>query len=406
MTTKMTNKMTNKMTTNKPIAPERHSTVAGGSTAARVMACPGSVELCKQAPSMPTSGYAKEGSMLHAAIAVLVQDNLPPHEMLGFVHDGVELDSGLLEEKLIPALDAFDTYINALEDETGSPATILVEQEVSFGRYIPGAFGSCDVLVRSGGRVVVLDWKFGRGVQVQAEENAQLLFYAAAAARTPALSALFDDAEDVDLVIIQPPGISVWQTTLPRLSKFEHALKDAVTKSQQPGAKISAGDHCRWCPAKGAAVCPEMNGALERAVITDISKLDVTKLGKACEQSYILEHLIKDLRQMVQTALENGVAVPGWKLVDKRATRKWAVDEAEITAEFGGIGTDKLYKTELLSPAQMEKVLKEYSLVIPAGLLKTLSSGHTLAPESDKRPSVLGKIELKTALDKIKKRGS
>ena len=426
MTTKMTNKMTNKMTTNKPpIAPERHSTVAGGSTAARVMACPGSVDLCKQAPSMPTSGYAKEGSMMHAAIAVLVQDNLPPHEMLGFVHDGVELDSGLLEEKLIPALDAFDTYINALEDETGSPATILVEQEVSFGRYIPGAFGSCDVLVRSGGRVVVLDWKFGRGVQVQAEENAQLLFYAAAAARTPALSALFDDAEDVDLVIIQPPGISVWQTTLPRLSKFEHALKDAVTKSQQPGAKISAGDHCRWCPAKGAAVCPEMNGALERAVLMngalehavlmsgaqeravlkELAKLDVTKLGKACEHSYILEHFIKDLRQMVQTALENGVAVPGWKLVDKRAPRKWAVDDAEITAEFGGIGTDKLYKTELLSPAQMEKVLKEYSLVIPAGLLKTVSSGHTLAPESDKRPSVLGKLELKTALDKIKKGG-
>ena len=54
----------------------------------------------------------------------------------------------------------------------------------------------------------------------------------------------------------------------------------------------------------------------------------------------------------------------------------------------------------------MEKVLKEYSLVIPAGLLKTVSSGHTLAPESDKRPSVLGKIELKTALDKIKKGGS
>jgi len=75
-----------------------------------------------------------------------------------------------LKKKLIPALDAFDTYINALEDETGSPATILVEQEVSFGRYIPGAFGSCDVLVRCGGRVVVLDWKFGRGVQVQAEK--------------------------------------------------------------------------------------------------------------------------------------------------------------------------------------------------------------------------------------------
>ena len=54
----------------------------------------------------------------------------------------------------------------------------------------------------------------------------------------------------------------------------------------------------------------------------------------------------------------------------------------------------------------MEKVLKEYGLAIPAELLKTVSSGHTLVPESDKRPSVLGKIELKTALDKIKKGGS
>jgi len=74
-------------------------------------------------------------------------------------------------------------------------------------------------------------------------------------------------------------------------------------------------------PAKGAAVCPEMNGALERAVLTDLAKLDVTKLGKACEQSYILEHLIKDFAaDGTDRAGDRGGRPPGGSVVDKRAT--------------------------------------------------------------------------------------
>jgi hypothetical protein len=50
------------------------------------------------------------------------------------------------------------------------------ETRVTFGDVIPDVFGSTDFLGRLGDKAIVLDWKFGDGVAVEAEENAQLMF--------------------------------------------------------------------------------------------------------------------------------------------------------------------------------------------------------------------------------------
>ena len=393
--------MTTKKEPANNIAPARHSTVVGGSTAKRVMACPASVELCRTAPKLPTSDYAREGSMLHEAIAAVIGDNLDPVEMIGYEYDGLTLTEELYEEKLLPAVRAFDKYIDALEDTTGETATIMVEQEVNFGKYLPDAFGSCDVLVRVGDRVCVIDWKFGR-VAVSAEENSQLMFYASAAARTEGTKLLFEDAVDVDLVIIQPPSeADIWETTLPRLTKFERELKAAVKAAKGKNPRLKAGDHCRWCAAKGAMLCPLMNGALERAEKTDITTLDTEKLGRAYKQSFILEQFIKDLRQMIELALEQGVEVPGCKLVAKRATRKWKNEEEAAVALSEYLSEEEAYKRDLISPAQAEKLYKKLKVGLPEELIEKVSSGNTLAPEDDPRPAVQTEANLVKALNKI-----
>jgi len=87
------------------LAPARHSDVVGGSTAKRVIACPGSVALCAQMPKLEGSSYAKEGSMLHAVIAACLDENTNPDDMLGFELDGVVLTKELIEEKLAPCLE-------------------------------------------------------------------------------------------------------------------------------------------------------------------------------------------------------------------------------------------------------------------------------------------------------------
>lgn len=370
-----------------------HSNVVGGSTAKRVLACPGSVALVQQMPPQPSSVHADTGTLLHNTIASILETGKPPHEFLGATYNAIELTEDLLERKLLPALAALD------EIDPDKMMEYAVEQVVGFGNALPGVFGSADLVGRIGNRGVLLDWKFGDGVAVDAKENPQALFYCAAALRTTKTKWAFLDVEDIEIIIVQPPYVKRWVTTPARVKQFEAELMLAVRAAEQPDAPLAAGDHCRWCTAK--TICPVVSGAVARAARTAIKTVNVDRLAEALGQIDLLEGYIKDARDMAQQLLENGVEVPGWKLVPKRATRKWADDKKVLTAlTEAGLNIEQL--TDPKSPAQMEKVLKKHNVPMPTDLIVSVSTGNTLAPEDDPRPAVLqiGK-QLTAALGKI-----
>jgi len=82
----------------------QHSTIVGGSTAKRVINCPGSVALVQQVPPKPSSSYADEGTLLHNVIATILETNKSARDFLGTMHNGIELTEDRLERKLLPAL--------------------------------------------------------------------------------------------------------------------------------------------------------------------------------------------------------------------------------------------------------------------------------------------------------------
>ena len=86
----------------------QHSSIVGGSTAKRVIACPGSVTLVQQMPPKPSSKYADEGTLLHNAIADVLGQGSFPASHIGASYQGVTLTEELHAEKLIPALRALD----------------------------------------------------------------------------------------------------------------------------------------------------------------------------------------------------------------------------------------------------------------------------------------------------------
>ena len=93
---------------------------------------------------------------------------------------------------------------------------------------------------------------------------------------------------------------------------------------------------------------------------------------------------------MAQQALENGIAIPGFKLVPKRPTRQWVNDEGALEAlKEMGLELDELTETKLRSPAQIEKTLKKRKLDLPKDHVVAVSTGNTIAPESDPRPAAL-----------------
>lgn len=364
-----------------------HSNIVGGSTAKRVINCPGSVKLVQQMPPKPESEHAARGTLLHNVMAELLEFDKKPEQMLGATYKDQVLTQELLDEKVIPALQALDQV---------GPMEYMVETRVGFHDFLPGVFGSTDLLGRLGSRAVVLDWKFGDGVMVDADNNPQLLFYAAAAMRTEACKWVFEGATEIELIIVQPPEIRRWVTDKARVVSFEQELAKAVKRAQQEGAPLETGDHCRWCAAK--PVCPKMNGAVDRAVHQQIVNLDKAQLADYLAKADVLEDWIKDLRALAFQVLESGSDLPGYKLVAKRGVRQWKDEES--TKKFLYAELVEPYKElELISPAQAEKALKKIGRELPAELVKTVSSGSTLAPESDPRPAVLN---LGNALARLK----
>ena len=368
-----------------------HSNVVGGSTAKRVINCPASVKLVQRMPPQAESEHAARGTLLHNVIAEILEFGKKPEQCLGTKYKDQVFTQELLDDKITPALAALEAI------DPDNLMEYAVESRVGFGDFLPGVFGSTDLLGRIGKRAIVLDWKFGDGVVVDAVENPQLLFYAAAAMRTDAVSWVFKGAEEIECIIVQPPMVRRWVTTPTRVQEFEQELAYAVRLSTWDTAPIQTGDHCKWCAAK--PICPQMTGAVDRALQTQLADLPKEQLTMQLQQADMLEDYIKSLRALAFQMLESGSPLPGYKLVAKRGTRQWA-NEHEVDAWVDVNKIENAYDTKLKSPAQMEKLVGKKGL--PDELVVTISSGSTLAPDSDPRPAVLqiGK-QLTAALSKL-----
>lgn len=373
----------------------QHSNIVGGSTAKRVINCPGSVALVQKMPPKPSSKYADEGTLLHNVMAELIMSEEPPEYYIGTRYEDQILTFELVEEKILPALRALDVI------DPEHKMEIEAETRVGFGDLLPGVFGSTDLIGRLGNRAVVLDWKFGDGVMVEVEENPQLMFYAAAAMRTPEAQWAFEGVTEIECVIVQPPEVRRWVTTPERIAKFELELVQAVKQAEKPDAKLSVGDHCRWCAAK--PICPKMTGAVDRALKVQLDNLDAPKISAYLKNADMLEDWIKDLRALALQMLESGAKLPEYKLVAKRAIRSWSDEEKAKVALFAyGLTESEVMETTVVSPAKAEKALKKRKIGLPEDLVVAISSGNTLASVDDPRPEVmlLGK-QLSAALSKL-----
>ena len=373
----------------------QHSNIVGGSTAKRVINCPGSVALVQKMPPKPSSEHADRGTLLHNMMEEILVSGDAPESFIGARYNDQILTQELIDEKIKPAMEALDAI------DPDQTMEYEVETRVGFGDLLPGVFGSTDLIGRIGSRALVLDWKFGDGVMVEVEENPQLMFYAAAAMRTKEAQWAFDGATEIEMVIVQPPEVRRWVTTPKRIAAFELQLYQAVKISELPNAKLAVGDHCRWCAAK--PICPLMTGAVDRALKVQIEALPAPQISDYLKTADMLEEWIKDLRSLALQMLESGAKLPEYKLVAKRAIRSWSDEEKAKIALFAyGLTESEVMETSVVSPAKAEKALKKRKVSLPDDLVVAISSGNTLASADDPRPEVmlLGK-QLSAALSKL-----
>ena len=378
------------------ITPSDHSNLVGGSTASRRNGCPRRFSLEQLVPDTPSSSvYAQEGTTLHEILAIALEHDKEPTSMLPFTfkteRDGgweFTVDADLWADKGEPALRAFDTFVAEQEERLGEPVRFLIETRVEFPG-IPGAFGTSDVIARCGNEIYVIDWKFGRGI-VPAEENKQLLFYAAGALNTARLffehMTLTGDTP-VTMAIIQPmrPGvIDVWKTDLLRLHHYEIELLQAIAYIKQDGlnAPIQAGSWCHFARCK--AVCPLHISAARKLSdrFADLKAATETtkpppndlpeRLADMLDLVDMVEDWCKEVREQAHKQAERGVAIPGWVLeAGRKGPRKWAIEEDQVLEVFTGpeygIDPDAIAPRKVLTLPQVEKILKRDGKVIPDG---------------------------------------
>lgn len=415
----------------------------GGSVIGRVIACPGSVALVKSVPERHSSAYADEGTFAHA----LAEECLSQRLFDASQKIGDEVWSPKLASRKAVTTEmaaAVQVYLDAVQEEMNrSPDPVLLIEE-RFTLPISTAeegevFGANDALVYhpSLGRLVVFDYKHGAGVSVSVEDSPQLKFYAAGAA----LSHPEWSIAELELVIVQPrardadqydvPGVKPWPMDTFELIEFVGTVEQAVARAKdiellpakttdtlvdESGAEwkpYAAGEHCRWCDA--AAVCPVKQQEVVASIGLDFhdvagispkalpepKDMDTARIAALLQGLDVLTAWANQVRDFAYNCLVQGVAIPGYKLVDKQGRRKWIDAEGDIAAYVEmvyGVEADDIFPRKLVTITEAERLVKakitdkaaRKAALDDLSLRFTLkdSSGLTMVPDTDKRDAV------------------
>ena len=366
-----------------------HSKI-GASSADRWMTCPGSVRLSAGLPNY-TSEFAAEGTAAHTLAEQCYTSGMAPETFIG---KDIHVDKFEIEVTQ-DMCDAVQVYLDTIKDVTKAGGDARVEVRFHLTSVNAALFGTGDfVHFHPTTKVLtVLDYKHGVGKPVNVKNNSQLKYYALGA-----LLELKVGADKVVYGIVQPrcphPDGPVRTETIDALDLMEFAddLVKAVKRTEDPNAPLVPGDHCRWCPA--AAVCPALRAKADTAAASKFKPIagaayDKALLVKALADIDVIENWCKSVREFAYSEAERGEEVPGWKLVAKRATRKWLDAVAARTWLLGKNfkHADIETQPELRTPAQIEKVVGKAHAADLATFVKSESSGHTLVSNDDKRPA-------------------
>lgn len=372
----------------------KHS-VLGASSAHRWMACPGSIglvdSLIKEGQSIRTAGFAaKEGTAAHEMLAKCLIEG---KEIWEFAGATIEVDGNTFEfdEDMQEAVQLVADFV---DEKLGKhpKSELLIEKPLSSNTH-PQAFGTPDIVIVSpGDRIIIVDFKYGRGVSVEPDE-AQLKYYAYLCCEKYLKGE--DSVKVVELWIAQPriphpKGIMRQHVTNVKELKtfwFDEVLP-AMNETSNPDAALVMGDHCRFCPAKSN--CPALRGeVLNFPIDSDPSFLSSEELGELLEKKSAILKCFESLEGEAFARAVQGDKVPGFKLVKKRANRIFKEGaEAAAIKLFG----DEVYnKPTFKTPPNIEKLNGGKNFVKKWAY--SPDTGLTLAPLSDKRSEVYRAME-------------
>jgi hypothetical protein len=390
----------------------------GGSNADRLLNCPASYQATIALPPSvdAASEYAEEGTAMHHVMDALGRERMANPEVIGinaYRHAGRMLgkpfhDRTLTQEHLdtmiFPAIDALDD----LEKHYGRGFKVLgVELSVNFPG-IPGAHGTCDIILGSPTHIIHADYKFGQGVPVKAvytddlgeRLNPQLMFYTIGSMHSFPKFYQGKKKKKIVAAIIQPrtdEPLTHTVVTPEDLAWFTEDLNNAVIKALDRNPPRVKGEHCRFAPCK--IDCPLWTGPL-----LDLSALGkppseapaktVTPYADYLAKAKMLVDLLamykKEVDEQLHSYLESGGYVEGWRLKPKVKMRQW-IDENIVEKELKKLGfkPDEIWQKKLTTFQSADATAKRRGVVIPERLrVAPPTNETTIATTDDPAPVV------------------
>lgn len=358
--------------------------VLSASSAARWITCPPSARLNAEKLDA-SSEYAIQGTEAHRlceyklrkALGEKVRD---PTKNLAFY------DSEM--EECAEAYCQFVMEAVVQSCATSKDTLVLVEQRVDFSGFVPDGFGTADTLIISDKSVCIVDYKHGKGIEVSAERNPQMMCYALGGVQ------MFDGLYDIDnvrMVIFQPRLSNVSEFTISKadlLAWANETLVPAAKLAYAGEGEFCAGAHCQFCKVR--ATCrkrAEYNLALAKYDFEMPPTLEDAEVEAVLAKVDTLAAWVSDIKEYALQQAIQGKKWMGWKLVEGRSNRKYT-DEAAVANTVKAAGYEP-YEQKLLGITVMTGLLGKKKFEKLLGRLVVKPQGKpTLAPMSDKRPAM------------------
>lgn len=335
------------------------------------------------------SDFAREGSLAHAycarALKLEIGQPIDPEdeeiEELKSYYSS-EMD-GHVEQYYLAVMEHFNDARAHTKD-----AQLLVETRLDFSQFLPESFGTADAIIVADDLMEVIDFKYGKGVRVDADRNPQMMIYALGALEK------FDfeyDIKRVRMTIVQPrlDHVSSMELPVEMLKAWrDDTLRPAAAIAFMGGEKAEQkpGEWCRFCKVK--ARCKAMSKLAEDTICDPRLLSDKEIAENVLPVVKTIEAWISDVQEYTLSQALSGVKYPGYKLVEGRSLRR-VTDVAGLTVALASAGFDEsqLFKTrELKALGELEKLVgkKRFGMLCNEFIEKPAGK-PTLVPESDKR---------------------
>lgn len=373
--------------------PEVHAKLSA-SGAKKWLNCPLSIVMESQFPDT-TSEYAAEGTTAHvlgeAKIRLAMKEitRVQYHRLIKKLEITEDMESYTDDYR-----DFVIERLNAAKAKTPD-AILMLEQTLVYAKWVPGGFGTGDVVIIADGAMEIIDLKYGKGVLVSATENTQMQLYA--------LGAIDEyeyiyDIDKVTMTIYQPRIDNIDSYTVDAATLMEwgdRVVRPLALKAFSIESDCCAGKHCDdgFCKARPVCVAyAEKKQELNKFNFAKPRTLSIDEIPEVLENAKQLAKWAKLVEDYaLDQALNHDVKYPGFKIVEGRSNRTYSLPENDIASVLfeKGYAEETVYKKELRKITDMEKQLskKTFNEILGGYVIKPQGK-PTLVPMEDKRPEI------------------